>query len=200
PAKPSFIVIEGLDGAGCSTQSTLLYEWLNLKGRRAVLTHEPTSDVIGGLIRSALKNEWHATPECLQLLFAADRSHHLSAEIDPALSKGFSVVCDRYLYSALAYGAVELDYKWISAVNSSFKEPDVTVFIDVSPEECLRRTKESRPSFELFERLEVLKKVALNYKKLAREHSNFHIVNGEQSIERVHEAVREIVVKKLKIA
>ncbi|MCW1300199.1 MAG: dTMP kinase, partial [Candidatus Parvarchaeota archaeon] len=72
--KGAFIVFEGPDGAGLSTQAELLDKYLRKKGYKVVLTKEPTIGLIGGLIKAALKNEWKTSPLAMQLLFTADRA------------------------------------------------------------------------------------------------------------------------------
>ena len=107
--KGILIVIEGLDGAGLSTQAALLAGYLRDKGEAVILTKEPTTSPIGNLIRSALKHEWKPSPLELQLLFAADRENHLEKEIEPALRENKIVISDRYILSSLAFGSVDND-------------------------------------------------------------------------------------------
>lgn len=185
-----FVVIEGLDGSGQSTQAAILAKAL---GGSTLLTKEPTNNLIGGLIRARLTNEWKSSPECLQLLFAADRAHHLKREIEPALEKGSNVVCDRYFYSSIAYGSVEGDWNWLMAINTQFKVPDHTFFLDVAPATCMKRMEESRFEFELFEKQDYLEKVYESYKKMEKEFPNFHVINGEQHVEDVHKAIMDFL-------
>ena len=83
-----FFALEGIDGAGLTTQTYLLANYLRKKGFEVVVTKEPTHGLIGGLIRAALRNEWKTSQDTLQLLFSADRAHHLRTEIIPALKNG----------------------------------------------------------------------------------------------------------------
>src|SRR3989338_2983887 len=106
--RGKFIVFEGLDGAGSSTQANRLADYLRLSGKKAIVTKEPTNNMIGGLIRGQLTSDWKTWPECLQLLFSADRAHHLEKEIIPLLKQGITVITDRYFFSTLAYGALEI--------------------------------------------------------------------------------------------
>ena len=98
PYSGKLIVFEGLDGSGKSTQAELLFSFLKSKGKKVHLTSEPTRYLIGGLIKSWVTHDWQSTPECLQLLFAADRAHHLDKEIIPLLKKGITVISDRYFF------------------------------------------------------------------------------------------------------
>ena len=187
-----FLVFEGLDGSGQSTQASILSSQLN-EGSKSVVTKEPTNNLIGGLIRAQLTKEWSTTQECLQLLFASDRAHHLERVIEPALSKGFTVVSDRYMFSSIAYGSVSADKEWLKQINSKFRLPDHTFFLDVAPEVCLKRMESSRFELELFEPIDYLKKVRENYLQLAKEYANFHVINGDRHKEEVHKDIIKIV-------
>ena len=100
------IVFEGLDGAGITTQATLLRNFFLSKDKEAILTKEPSDGLIGGIIKSCLRHEWKTNPLTLQMLFAADRAHHLVTEIEPAIKKGKMVICDRYVLSSLTFGSL----------------------------------------------------------------------------------------------
>ena len=111
PYPGKFIVFDGLDGSVQSTQAGKLVDFLNLPdvklkfGHTGVhLTKEPTSNLIGGLIRSQLGHEWKSSRDCLQLLFSADRAHHLEKEIIPLLERGVIIVCDRYFFATSGIG------------------------------------------------------------------------------------------------
>jgi len=191
-----FIAFEGLDGAGSTTQASMLEQYLKQKNK-VLLTKEPTQNIIGGIIRTALRGELHFSAQTLQLLFAADRADHLEKEILPALNKGFIVISDRYMFSSLAYGAsAGLDREWLLKLNEKFRMPDVTIFLDVKPETCIKRISKSRLNFELFEQEEKLRKVREEYISLA-EKFGFNIINGEGSIKATHKKVLEIIKKYL---
>ena len=190
-----FVSFEGLDGSGCSTQAFFLNRHFVLKKRACLLTKEPTNNLIGGLIRGQLTNEWKSSMECLQLLFAGDRAHHLEKEIDPALKKNFVVISDRYKLSSIAFGSLESDVDWLIKINEKFKDPDLTILLKVSPETCIKRIK-SRPSFELFEEKKKLEKVWDVYKGFVGE--NVVLVDGEKTIEEIHEEIVKIVNEKIK--
>jgi len=108
PYKGKFIVFEGLDGSGTTTQANLLFRYLKKQGKKVYLTGEPTRSLIGGLIEGQISGDWKSTPECLQLLFTADRAHHLEKGIIPLLKKGITVICTRYILSTLAYGSIDM--------------------------------------------------------------------------------------------
>lgn len=187
-----FIVFEGIDGAGLSTQALLLEKTLRKNGYEVVLTKEPTAGLIGGLIRACLKNEWKTSPLTLQLLFAGDRAHHLEYEIIPALERGKIVVCDRYYLSTIAYGMLNLEREWLEAINSKFLKPDITFLLDIPVEVSLERIKASRFGVELFEKKQELERVRENYLKLIGSCERAYIIDGTKPIEDVH---REVIEK-----
>jgi len=187
-----FIVVEGLDGSGSTTQCRMLKNFLDIKGIKSIVTKEPTNNLIGGLIRGVLTGDWQINPEGLQLLFSADRAHHLEKEIVPALGRGVTVICDRYMFSTLAFGAVDCGMEWLKVLNQKFLQPDIAFFLEVKPEECIRRISAGRDKFELFENKEKLQKVLTNYKRLTEEYPNLHPINGNRSKD---EILRDIVKK-----
>jgi len=169
PYPGKFIVFEGLDGSGTTTQANLLFKYLKKQGKKVYLTGEPTRSLIGGLIEGQISGDWKSTPECLQLLFTADRAHHLEKGIIPLLKKGITVICTRYILSTLAYGNLDIkDEKWLMTINKKFIWPDITFLLKVSPKICIERIKKERFHKELFEKEEKLKKVSKNYLKFAK--------------------------------
>lgn len=193
-----FIVFEGLDGSGTTTQIGLFIEYLKKKKIKAHLTREPTQYIIGGLIRSWLANDWKSTPECLQLLFTADRAYHLDKEIMPLLKRGITVISDRYFFSTLAYGLWEIkDKNWLFDINKRFILPDVTIFVDTSPEVCIERIKKDRFSVELFEKTEKLKKIRKAYLEIFKKFKNIYIIDGNKSIKDVSCDIKKVIKNKL---
>jgi dTMP kinase len=184
-----FIAMEGLDGSGQSTQAEKLAQFLREEGIPVKEEKEPTDNLVGGLIRGQLSGAWDSEPECLQLLFAADRSHHLETEILPALQEGYVVIVDRYMFSSLAYGAMDLELDWLQEINKLFPVPDITFFIDVPPDTCLERMQRNRFSLELFEKRQLLKQVAAKYEEIIPQYDSIHRIDADKSIERVHYAI-----------
>jgi dTMP kinase len=197
--KGKLIVFEGIDGAGLTTQSQMLEKYLKEKKYEVVLTKEPTNNLIGGIIRAALKKEWLTSNRTLQLLFSADRAHHLEKEIIPALENGKIVISDRYFISTIAYGMIELEKDWLKALNSKFLLPDIIFIIDVPVEVSIERIKASRFGFELFEEKKKLEKIRNNFLELSKEYKNCFVINGNRSIEEVHKEIVKIVEEKLKL-
>ena len=191
--KGLFIVFEGIDGAGLTTHAGLTEKYLLKKGFKVVLTKEPTDGLIGGLIRAALRGEWDPEPETLQLLFAADRSRHVSAVIKPALERGMVVISDRYMFSSLAYGSLQCDYEWLKMVNSIFPVPDLTFVLDLEPEEAVKRIKEARFEVELFEEVEKLSRVRETYMRIAEEYENIYVIKTDDEISEVQNEIERTI-------
>ncbi len=191
-----FIAFEGLDGSGNSTQIKLLSEYLSKKGLKIHSTKEPTNNLIGGLVRGQLTKQWKSSQTCLQLLFSADRAHHLEIEIEPALKKGNIVLTDRYMLSTFAFGTIDgLDMTWLEEMNKNFRKPDLTILLKVPPAECIARINKSRQGSELFEEVKKLEKVWNNYEILAKRHKNVVIIDGTLDPEKVHKLIVKEVEK-----
>lgn len=197
--KGLFICLEGPDGSGQTTQAKILADWIRTRGRSVVLTKEPTETIIGGLIREVLRKTISRDPLGLQLLFSADRAQHLKDVIEPALAKGKVVITDRYALSTFAYGALDIkrDGNFLRIVNSKFRVPDATIFLNTPVEECLRRMKKERGHIELFEEKKKIKKVLKNYLRLIKSNiwPRIYIVDGSRSIEEVSFQIKKILEK-----
>jgi dTMP kinase len=141
-----FVVFEGGEGAGKSTQAVKLAAWLRVEGRVAVLTREPGATEIGARIRGILLDKASAglAPRAEALLYAADRAHHVASVIRPALGRGEVVISDRYVDSSLAYqGAGRAlpteEIGWLSEWATGGLVPDLVVLLDVDPSVGLGR-------------------------------------------------------------
>ena len=179
-----FIVFEGLDGSGQSTQAGLLREFLIKKKLPVILTKEPTlNSPAGKKIRRILDGKEKARPQELQNLFAKDRKNHFEKTIIPGLQRGKIVICDRYFFSSFAYGAAEgLNFRQFLKLNKNFLLPDLTIILKVRPEICIKRIQKKGKKRTLFEKRAMLAKVWQNYKKLPGVFDNIRIVDGEKSI------------------
>jgi len=190
-------VIEGLDGAGLSTQATLLARYLRGKNKKVLLTKEPTSSPIGTLIKSILSRNHEVSLLALQLLFAADRAEHLANEIEPALRTNHIIISDRYILSSLAFGSVDNDLEFLKQINARFRRPDLTVIIDTPPKVCLERINRARDNIELFEEEQGLEKVREQFLALKNYFDNTFIVDGDREKEKVSKEIQDVVKRTL---
>jgi dTMP kinase len=173
-----FVVLEGLDGAGTTTQARLLGDWLAGLGCLVHATYEPSPGPIGMLIRQALRGRLVARPgpgvvrppgnDVMALLFAADRMDHLESEIQPALAAGRWVVSDRYYHSSLLYQSLDGDLGWVRALNSHARPPDVTYVLDVPAEVAAGRRLARGATAELYETDPIQRRLAVMYRELPR--------------------------------
>ncbi|MFA4646035.1 dTMP kinase [Pyrococcus kukulkanii] len=198
-----FIVFEGIDGSGKSTQARLLAEWFKEKGYDVLLTKEPTDTSLGEFIRKvvvhgSLIDGSKLSYEAEALLFAADRAEHVRKIIKPALDEGKVVICDRYFYSSLAYQwARGLDLEWLMKINEFAIRPDLAILLDLPTKESLRRIR-TRANISEFDRLVNLqKKVRQNYLKLAEMFPEMKIINAMNSIEDIHRDIVALVEHEL---
>jgi dTMP kinase len=148
-----FIVLEGLDGAGTTTQLELLRAALDRRGDQCCATCEPTGGPIGRVIRDVLRGDLRVTACALALLFAADRTEHLYREpggIVARLRAGDYVASDRYLFSSLVYQSLECSPDYVAALNQRFPLPRHLFYVDTPPELCQRRLA-ARRQLELFD-------------------------------------------------
>ena len=146
--KGFFIVFEGPDGSGKSTQSELLYKKLSTDGYSSVKTEEPGGTLEGEKMRDLLLNpDFNLCPKAELFLFLADRSEHVNRIIYPELNNGKIVICSRYIYSTLVYQGfgrkiIEMDFlKQINMFAVNNIEPDIVFYLDMIPEKCLSKAK-----------------------------------------------------------
>jgi dTMP kinase len=192
-----FIVFEGIDGSGKSTQIELLSMKLRDQGVDHVLEREPSDGNIGRFIRDyAEAGERYLSPETEALLFAADRFEH-SKRIDNVLEQGTTVVCDRYYHSSLAYqGAMGVTVEWLRDLQKSALMPDLIILLDVDPERSLLRV--SGRSLTVFENRNYLKKVRNLYIRFA-EAGEMRLIDTAQPIDEVEREVQRLVEELINI-
>jgi dTMP kinase len=206
--KGRFVVLEGIDGSGTTTQAALAATGLRRKGFAVLQTQEPSEGPIGTLIRQALKGKLggpgRAGPpseQTLALMFAADRLDHLEAEILPALHKGKVVICDRYLLSSLAYQGAACPIDWVEEINAAAAPPDLTIFLDVKTETAARRRASRGASRELFETDERQRKVRRQYAVAIRrreKRDRILQIDGNRPVKDVAAEVQEAVLSELR--
>lgn len=201
-----FVVLEGIDGAGTTTQTARLLERLRSEGTRAArATREPSDGPIGSFVRQVLTGRvvspggrapgW-AT---MALLFAADRMDHVESEIEPILASGGVVISDRYDASSLAYQSVssgrggEPAVDWIRVLNRHAIRPDLTIVIDLPADVAGARREARGEPAQLYEQNEVQQALATFYRDLARHMPNDRIVviDGSGTVDEVHARVYE---------
>ena len=202
PGPGRFFVVEGLDGAGTTTQVNLLYR--RLRACRAVhLTREPSDGPAGLQIRMVLEKRVKVDPAVLAALFAADRMDHLYHEdgeggIVARLARGSDVITDRYYLSSLAYQGMNQDWDWLWHMHARCVRPDVTFFVDVPVEVCLQRIARARGgNFDLFENQEALTNAHRSYMtaidRLCQLGETIEIIPGDAPPQEVHQAIWERV-------
>jgi dTMP kinase len=186
-----FIVLEGIDGSGTTTQLERAVAYLGTLGHRAEATREPSAGPVGRLLRDALLGRLH-TPDgarmdgrTMALLFAADRIDHLQREIEPQLAAGTTVVSDRYLLSSLAYQVEEADRAWVAGLSRGIRTPDLTLLLDLPIEVAARRREAAGRPVERYDADSYLDKVAANYRELARGQPSVVVLDGAGTKEEV---------------
>lgn len=194
-----FIVIEGLDGCGKTTQGKLLTETLQARGIPAVFTAEPTTSETGKLIRRILSGEVQSDPATTAALFAADRiRHNLRAQdgICAQIEKGCTVVCDRYYYSSMAYQGMDADPDWVRHINIDcpyIQKPDLCIFLEADTDVCLSRIHAGRDAsqIEIFENKASLNRIRARFNEVFRSlpHDAVVRINAEAAIEEIAEQI-----------
>lgn len=205
-----FVVLEGVDGSGTTTQAEHLARALSERGRDVLLTREPSQGPIGRLLRDALTGrlgggtrlDWTA----LALLFAADRMDHVRQEIEPALLAGRIVISDRYVLSSLLYQSETSPdaahaLPWLETLNAQAPRADLTLVLSVSAEvaEARRRARGGEP--ELFERAELQARLVARYAeaKSVLVGQDVHVLDGERSFSDVAAHVLSLVLPRLQL-
>jgi dTMP kinase len=201
------IVLEGVDGAGTTTQTTRLCDALR-PTIPVQATREPSTGPIGALLRQALTGRW-VTPSSVgplapgwvtqALLFAADRQDHLEAEVLPLLAEGVTVVSDRYYHSSVAYqslvaGRAPDAIPWIRELNKHARRPDLTIVVDV-PAAVAEQRRRARGGRELFDDAELQLRLTDFYARLEEHFPGEQIahVAGDRSADVVATEVHSLV-------
>ncbi|MBQ3079396.1 MAG: dTMP kinase [Clostridia bacterium] len=200
-----FISLEGSDGCGKSTQLRMLTDFLNSAGASLTVTREPGGCPISERIRSLVLDvkAMGMTDECEALLFAASRAQHVRDVIRPALKRGDIVVCDRFVDSSIAYqGAGRNLGPWVREINERAVDgcmPDLTLFLDLDPDEALRR----RISANAADRIEsaddgFMRRVYSGFKNLQNEAPKRVIsIDASGEIEQIYTRIRQTVIDRL---
>ncbi|GAB3648384.1 bifunctional MFS transporter/dTMP kinase [Glycomyces tarimensis] len=208
-SKGFFVVFEGGEGAGKSTQAVKLSAWLKLRGYEAVLTREPGATDIGMRIRTLLLDsggESSPAPRAEALLYAADRAQHVDKVIRPALERGAVVVSDRYIDSSIAYQGSgrslgKKEIAWLSSWATGGLKPDLTVVLDVEPEDGLRRAKAGGDGDRLErEDVDFHERVRQTFLELAdKDPKRYLVISEGGSPDEIAATVRDAVASRLDI-
>ena len=203
--RGKFVTFEGCDGCGKSTQLKMLSTYLTENNIPHIFTREPGGGQISEAIREILLNGKNAemTDECEALLYAAARVQHLRDRVEPALREGKLVICDRYVDSSLAYQAYarELGRDFIEKINAYALEnylPDLTVFIDLTPEAAFAR-KHGADENDRMEQAGITfhKRVYEGYDALANEYpQRIARVDGERTPVEIFQSVIALLKEK----
>jgi dTMP kinase len=203
-----FIVFEGIDGSGTSTQLNLLHQHFLQKNEVCFTTAEPSDGPIGTLIRQAFKGRTKLSKgqnpfyqdgdlfdEQMAYLFAADRHDHLFNEVDgviPLKSKGAIIISTRYYFSSLAYHCnSDSDTEMVKGLNSRFPKPDLVVYFDNKVDESIKRMS-NRAFKDEYENIEKLTKVKNNYDEIFHNYDGeLLIVDAALPISDIHQLIKE---------
>ena len=202
--KGKFIVIEGIDGCGKTTQVKEISNWLPksglMKNSQLITTREPGGSQLGKKLRNLiLENDKNNKPSPLAelLLYSADRAEHVSKVITPALKKENWVICDRFSDSTLAYQGygrnINLELiKNIESIVCQGLSPDLTIFLEISPEESILRRKDKVPDRMESEGFHFLEQVNEGFKIIANE-KNWKVISASQDAQTISDQIKEII-------
>ena len=197
----NFIVFEGIDGAGTSTQIKKICE---RNPQKFFQTAEPTSLETGKFLRKMLGGEFSVDEKTNSFLFAADRAEHLYGKngIIEQINNGKTVISDRYLFSSLAYQSISCGEELPKLLNSTFPLPEILFFFEIDPEISLKRVDSRNEKKEIYEKIETQKKIALEYEKIISEYENNKScgmkiirIDATKSIEEISETISKIILQ-----
>ena len=197
----NFIVFEGIDGAGTSTQIKKICE---KNPQKFFQTAEPTSLETGKFLRRMLGGEFSVDEKTNSFLFAADRAEHLYGKngIIEQINNGKTVISDRYLFSSLAYQSISCGEELPKLLNSTFPLPEILFFFEIDPEISLKRVDSRNEKKEIYEKIETQKKIALEYEKIISDYENnpsctmkIIRIDATKSIEEISETISKIILQ-----
>lgn len=195
-----FIVFEGIDGSGKTTQIQLLADRMKKQGETCYLTMEPTAGPMGSMARQIMSGRIKADNRVIATLCAADRLDHLLNEIDGLKDKveqGVTVLSDRYYFSSYAYQGLDMPIDWLIQINeesSRILKPTVTIFVDVDADTAMERITRNRFHQELFEKKSKLARIRENYLEAfdkLKDQESVIIVDGNQTPEAIAQEIWE---------
>ena len=180
----NFIVLEGIDGAGTSTQIKRLVQ---SDPSKYIATAEPTSGPTGKFLRQMLAGDFKVDERTNAYLFAADRCEHIFGKggVQELCQSGKTVVSDRYFFSSLAYQSVSCGLELPQLLNSPFPLPEYLFFFEINPEISLARVNNRKGAKEIYENIEAQKKIAALYEKVISMYENDATLRQEMKIIRI---------------
>jgi dTMP kinase len=203
--KSLFIVLEGIDGSGTSTQALLLKDYFLKNGGQAVISPEPTDGIIGKLLREAMQKKiipirnTKRFDEQMAYLFAADRHYHLYNDIDgifKLIQDGVNVISTRYYFSSLAYNCHSTeDFKFVKRLNENFPNPDLVIYFDIPVEVSWQRLID-RASLDIYETEDKLRTVRENFERVFQDYSGAILkLDGSQPKDVIHQKIVDYIEK-----
>jgi len=205
--RGKFIVFEGIDGCGKTTQIDQISKWLPKSGlmrknSKLIKTREPGGSLLGQKIRNLiLDTNQNNKPTSLSelLLYSADRAEHVSKIISPALNKEDWVLSDRFSDSTLAYQGYGRNInlkiiKNLETIVCQGETPDLTIFLDISPEESIFRRKNEIPDRIESEGIRFLEKVSQGFKLIAKE-KKWKVISASQNIQTISSQIKETLLE-----
>ncbi|MEL4897545.1 dTMP kinase [Crocosphaera sp. Alani8] len=204
--QPLFIVLEGIDKSGKTTQAELLKHYFINQGDSAIISSEPTEGVIGKLIRKAMQDPIFAIKDKTKFdqqmayLFAADRHDHLYNEVNGVYKlikeDSYHVIATRYYFSSLAYNTNNAEeFNFVYGLNKRFPNPDLVIYLDIPLEMALSRL-DNVVFKEVYETQEKLQQVKDNYQQIFQSYNGKILtIDAIDSIEKIQEQIR-IYLKK----
>ncbi len=212
PYPGRYIVLEGIDGSGKTTQIEKLYDYFDKQGKEVIKTREPRKDegLIGELIQKILNGKTQVPAVAIQYLFSADRGMHHAELIEPALKMGKIVISDRCFWSAVPYGVLDLEEDFsentakyilvsqsILSMYHQFIAPDITFYLDVPVSRAMDRLDKKPHDKEIYEEEKKILKAKEGYDWLLKEFpEEFAIIDGQRSVDEVSGAIISLINKK----
>ncbi len=199
--KGKFIVFEGIDGSGKSTQMKLLSRYLGEHSVPIVCTHEPTDSPFGKLVHACMDGSVDTGEHTIAAMFAADRLDHIQNPVYgilKQLEEGITVLCDRYYFSSFAYNGGFVPLEWVEELNRPAMEllrPDLVLFIDLPPEKGMERVsrREERERYETLEKQQKTREKFLEVFEKYSDSEHIVIVKSEEEKERTQDGIRKAV-------
>ena len=200
-----FIVIEGLDGSGKTTQTKITAERLEKRLIKTHVTAEPTKNTYGKLCREYLSGRPASKTLCAAV-FTADRIEHNTDPVDGInahLNRGETVLCDRYYYSTLAYQGVDVGMDWLKGLNlgcEDIRKPDLCIFLDLTPEVSMQRINSARSSddIEIYENIPYLTDIRARFYEVVnmlKDDENIKIIDASRSIDEVADDIENAILE-----